>query len=158
MLGWFRYNNARLYLFWFWWFYKGNCRRGGCGTSHWSIGRSIIKYKRGSQIIADSIIKEGIVEVNESLISGEENSITKKEGDILYSGSFIISGNCICRVERVGDDNYSAKITNEAKYVKKVNSEIMRTLNKVIKVMSIIIVPIGVIIKVIYEDINDYLF
>ena len=52
----------------------------------------IINYKRGSQIIADSIIKEGIVEVNESLISGEENSITKKEGDILYSGSFIVSG------------------------------------------------------------------
>jgi len=106
----------------------------------------IIKYKRGSQIIADSIIKEGIVEVNEALISGEENSITKKEGDILYSGSFIVSGKCTCRVERVGNDNYSAKITKEAKYLKKVNSEIMRTLNKVIKVMSIIIVPIGIIL------------
>ena len=106
----------------------------------------IIKYKRGSQIIADSIIKEGIVEVNEALISGEENSITKKEGDTLYSGSFIVSGKCTCRVERVGKDSYSSKITNEAKYIKEVNSEIMRTLNKVIKVMSIIIVPIGIIL------------
>ena len=71
----------------------------------------IIIYKRGNQIIADSIIKEGIIEVNESLLSGEENLITKKEGDMLYSGSFIVSGRCTCRVERVGIDNYSSKIT-----------------------------------------------
>ena len=106
----------------------------------------IIKYKRGSQIIADSVIKEGFVEVNESLISGEENSIVKKEGDYLYSGSFIVSGNCTCRVERVGIDSYSSKITKEAKYIKKINSEIMRTLNRVVKIMSIIIVPIGIIL------------
>ena len=106
----------------------------------------IINYKRGNQVIADSIIKEGVVEVNESLLSGEENSVVKKEGDILYSGSFIISGKCTCRVERVGIDNYSSKITKEAKYIKKVNSEIMETLNKIIKVMSIIIVPVGIIL------------
>ena len=106
----------------------------------------IINYKRGNQVIADSIIKEGVVEVNESLLSGEENSVVKKEGDILYSGSFIISGKCTCRVERVGKDNYSSKITIEAKYIKKVNSEIMKTLNKIIKVMSIIIVPVGIIL------------
>ena len=106
----------------------------------------IINYKRGNQVISDSIIKEGVVEVNESLLSGEENSVVKKEGDILYSGSFIISGKCTCRVERVGKDNYSSKITIEAKYIKKVNSEIMKTLNKIIKVMSIIIVPVGIIL------------
>ena len=106
----------------------------------------IINYKRGSQIIADSVIKEGIVEVNESLISGEENLITKKEGDFLYSGSFIVSGKCICRVERVGVDNYSSKITKEAKYIKKINSEIMKTLNRIIKIMSIIIIPIGILL------------
>ena len=106
----------------------------------------IIKYKRGSQIIADSVIKEGIVEVNESFISGEENLITKKEGDMLYSGSFIVSGRCTCRVERVGIDNYSSKITKEAKYIKKVNSEIMKTLNRIIKIMSIIIIPVGILL------------
>lgn len=106
----------------------------------------IIKYKRGSQIIADSVIKDGFVEVNESLISGEENSIVKKEGDYLYSGSFIVSGNCTCRVERVGIESYSSKITKEAKYIKKINSEIMRTLNRIVKIMSIIIVPIGIIL------------
>jgi len=106
----------------------------------------IIKYKRGSQIIADSVIKDGIVEVNESFISGEENIIIKKEGDMLYSGSFIVSGKCTCRVERVGIDNYSAKITKEAKYIKKVNSEIMKTLNRIIKIMSIVIIPIGILL------------
>ena len=106
----------------------------------------IICYKRGSQIIADSVIKEGIVEVNESLISGEENAVTKKEGDMLYSGSFIISGKCIARVDRVGIDSYSSKITREAKYIKQVNSEILKTLNRIIKIMSIIIIPIGILL------------
>ena len=104
----------------------------------------IIVYKRGNQVIADSVIKEGIVEVNESLLSGEENSITKKQGDMLYSGSFIVSGKCVSRVDKVAMDNYASKITNEAKYVKKVNSEIMKTLKKIIKIISIIIVPLGI--------------
>ena len=106
----------------------------------------IIKYKRGNQIVADSKILEGTVEVNESLISGEENTITKKVGDMLYSGSFVASGECVSRVENVGKNNYASKITKEAKYMKKINSEIMITLSKVIKVMSIIIVPLGIIL------------
>lgn len=106
----------------------------------------IVSYKRGNQVVADSIIKDGIVEVNESLISGEENAITKHIGDTLYSGSFIVSGKCISKVERVGKDNYASKITDGAKYVKKVNSEIMKTLKKIIKIISIIIVPLGIIL------------
>ena len=104
----------------------------------------IIIYKRGNQIIADSIIKEGIVEVNESLLSGEENLIQKKVGDILYSGSFVVSGKCIAKVEKVAINNYASKITREAKYIKKVNSVIMKTLKKVIKIISIIIIPLGI--------------
>ena len=106
----------------------------------------IIKYKRGNQVIADSIILEGTIEVNESLLTGEENSIVKHKGDILYSGSFIISGNATCRVDKVGKNNYASKITDEAKYVKKVNSEIMKTFKKIIKVLSIVIVPLGIIL------------
>ncbi|MBE6138960.1 MAG: HAD family hydrolase [Firmicutes bacterium] len=106
----------------------------------------IIIYKRGNQIIADSIIKEGTVEVNESLLSGEENSITKKVGDMLYSGSFVVSGKCTAKVEKVAINNYASKITSEAKYVKKVNSEIMNTLKKIIKIISIIIIPLGIIL------------
>lgn len=106
----------------------------------------IIIYKRGNQVVADSIIKEGSVLVNESLISGEENQIEKHAGDFLYSGSFIVSGNATCKVERVGIDNYSTKIMNEAKYVKLVNSQIMYTLNKIIKYISIIIIPLGLML------------
>lgn len=106
----------------------------------------IINFKRGNQVVADSIIREGTVQVNEALISGEENSITKQPGDSLYSGSFIVSGNCIAKVEKVGKDNYASKITREAKYIKKVNSEIMDTLGHIIKIMSIIIVPLGIIL------------
>ena len=106
----------------------------------------IIIFKRGNQVVADSIIKEGTVEVNESLLSGEENSITKHAGDSLYSGSFIVSGKCTCKVERVGENNYASKITKQAKYIKKVNSEIMKTLKKIIKIISIIIVPLGIVL------------
>ena len=106
----------------------------------------IIIYKRGNQVITDSIIKKGTVEVNESLLSGEENSITKKVGDMLFSGSFIVSGKCTCRVDKVASNNYASKIVSEAKYIKKVNSEIMFTLNKIIKIISIVIIPLGLLL------------
>ena len=106
----------------------------------------IVCFKRGNQVIADSIICDGTVEVNESLLSGEENSVIKHVGDFLYSGSFIVSGNCTAKVERVGKDNYANKITAEAKYVKKVNSEIMNTFKKIIKIISIVIVPVGIVL------------
>ena len=106
----------------------------------------IINFKRENQVIADSKILEGTVEVNESLLSGEQNSITKHVGDNLYSGSFIVSGKCTARVEKVGANNYASKITSEAKYIKKVNSEIMKTLKKIIKIISILIVPLGIIL------------
>lgn len=106
----------------------------------------IINFRRGNQVIADSIILDGTVEVNESLLSGEENLVTKHVGDFLYSGSFIVSGKCISKVERVGSDSYASKITSEAKYIKKVNSEIMNTFKKIIKIISILIIPIGLIL------------
>ncbi len=119
----------------------------------------IIVYKRGSQIIADSIIKDGTVKVNEALLSGEENLITKKVGDFLYSGSFVVNGKCTAKVEKVGEDNYASKIVKEAKYIKKVNSEIMDTLKKIIKILSIIIVPIGLLLFIkqynLYHDLNN---
>ncbi len=106
----------------------------------------IIVYKRGNQIVADSKILEGTIEVNESLLSGEGDSITKTVGDYLYSGSFIEGGKCIAKVEKVGENNYASKITKEAKYIKKINSLIMDTLKKIIKILSIIIIPIGLIL------------
>ena len=106
----------------------------------------IVKYKIGNQIVADSIILDGIVEVDESFITGESNHVLKEKGDMLLSGSFIVSGSCICKVEHVGLDNYTSKISNEAKYIKKINSVILNTLNKIIKIISFVIIPIGIIL------------
>ncbi len=104
----------------------------------------VIELNTGNQIAADSIIVEGNVQVNEALITGEPDSIYKKEGDRILSGSYVVSGRCIAKVEHIGEDNYTAKISSGAKYVKKVNSEIMRTLNKIIKFLTFAIIPIGI--------------
>lgn len=103
----------------------------------------IILLKRGSQIPSDCVVVSGECNINESLLTGESDLILKKCGDQLYSGSFVSSGECYARVNRVGNDNFASKINREAKYIKKVNSEIMTTLKKIIKVCSIIIFPVG---------------
>ena len=105
----------------------------------------IIKLSMGHQIIVDSTIIEGELEVNESLITGESDSIRKKVGDTLLSGSFIIAGNAIAQVIHVGEDNYAAKITKEAKYDKPVNSVIMESFTKLLKILSLLLIPIGAI-------------
>ena len=105
----------------------------------------VIKYKIGNQVIVDSRILEGEVEVNESFITGESETVHKKVGDILLSGSFIVSGVVICEVKNVGKDNYIEKISKGAKYFKKANSEIKTSLDKIIQFMSIAIIPIGII-------------
>ena len=106
----------------------------------------IIKYKLGNQIVVDSIILDGLVEVNESFITGESDPITKKKGDTLLSGSFVISGNCYAKVEHIKEDNYSSKISKEAKYIKKVNSVLLDSLNTIIKVLSWVIIPLGILL------------
>ena len=78
----------------------------------------IIIFKPGNQVLTDSIVLEGNVEVNESFITGESNTILKKVGDTLLSGSFIISGSSICKVIHVGENNYVNKISSDAKYIK----------------------------------------
>ena len=104
----------------------------------------IIEFHTGSQVATDSIVIEGTVQVNESFITGEPDSIEKKEGEMLLSGSYIVSGKCIAKVEHIGEENYTAKISSGAKYVKKVNSEIMTALNKIIKFLTFAIIPIGI--------------
>lgn len=106
----------------------------------------IIFYENGNQIVADSVIIEGKCEVNESLLTGEPDLITKKEGDMLLSGSYLVSGKCTARVEHVGQNNYASKLLKGSKYIKKTKSEIMTTLNKIIKIISIAIVPIGALL------------
>lgn len=106
----------------------------------------VIKLDLGDQVVTDSIILEGSVEVNESFITGESDPIIKKKGDTILSGSFIVSGSCYAKVEHIGSDNYISTISSEAKYNKQVNSVIMDSFNKLLKILSIVIVPIGIIL------------
>ena len=106
----------------------------------------IIKLNSGNQIVTDCIVKKGEVLVNESFITGEEENVLKQEGEMLLSGSFIVSGNCLAQVEHIGYDNYTAKISHDTKYIKEVSSEIMRSLNKIVKTISCVIVPLGILL------------
>ena len=108
----------------------------------------VIKLSLGHQIAADSIVLDGEIEVNECLITGESDSIKKKKGDELLSGSYIVSGNALAQVIHVGSENYVAKISNEAKYKKDVNSVVMESFTKMLKVLSILIIPIGIIMLI----------
>ena len=112
----------------------------------------IIKLSLGHQIVADSIVLDGEIEVNESLITGESDAIKKSKGDELLSGSFIVSGKATAQVINVGKDNYVSKISNEAKYKKDVNSMVMDSFTKMLKILSILIIPIGIVMLI-----NQYL-
>lgn len=104
----------------------------------------IMVLEAGRQICADAIVISGSVEVNESMITGESDPIVKKAGEELLSGSFVVSGKCEAKVIRVGAEGYASKIASGARYIKKTNSEILRSLRAIIRLMSIIVVPLGV--------------
>lgn len=106
----------------------------------------VLKFKMGNQVVVDSVILDGTVEVNESFLTGEVDPIPKGVGDTILSGSFIVSGSCYARVENIGSDNYISKISSEAKYNKKVNSVIMNSFEKMLKVLSVVIVPVGILL------------
>lgn len=106
----------------------------------------IIELESGHQIVCDSIVRSGIVEVNESLITGESDAITKKAGDTLLGGSFIVSGSCLAQVIHVAEENYVSVISKEAKYVKKTPSLIMSSFEKILKIISFMIIPLGIML------------
>ena len=103
-------------------------------------------YELGNQVVTDVKVLSGKVEVNESFITGEADTVYKKKGDMLLSGSFIVSGNCYAKVEHVGMDNYTAKISANTKKIKNNSSEIMRSLNKIITTVSFLIIPLGILL------------
>ncbi|MGO0883624.1 HAD-IC family P-type ATPase [Clostridioides difficile] len=108
----------------------------------------IMILKTGNQICADSKVLEGQLEVNESLITGESDIIVKSKGDFLYSGSFVVSGDAFVKVENIGKDNYANKIASDAKISKKHNSQLRNSLNTILKVVGVIIIPLGIILFV----------
>ena len=103
----------------------------------------LIFLKAGEQVPTDAKILEGSLEVNESLLTGEADNLPKNTGDELFSGSFVTAGQACCQIIHVGSDNYASRITSEAKEFKRHNSELRNSLNAILKVISIIIVPLG---------------
>ena len=106
----------------------------------------IVCLKTGDQVPADAKVLEGSIEVNESLLTGESDNLPKNVGDELFSGSFVTAGEACCQIIHVGKDNYAAQITSEAKEFKRHNSELKNSLNAILKVISIIIVPLGALL------------
>ena len=106
----------------------------------------IIEFSQGNQIPVDSVLISGECDVNESLLTGESDAIHKRPGDMILSGSFVVSGKCLARTEHVGADNYASKISAEAKNAKNINSEIMITLRFIIRALAFIILPLTVLL------------
>ncbi len=113
----------------------------------------LIKVSLGSQIVCDSIVIEGNVEVNESFITGESKTIQKKKGDSLLSGSFIVSGECKARVTHVGNDNYINTLSNEAKKMNENKSVIFNSFESLVRILSYILIPLGIMLFI-----NQYIF
>lgn len=109
------------------------------------LGDTIL-LKQGDQIPSDSYVIQGEVEVNESLLTGESDSIVKSYEDKLLSGSYIVSGKCYAIVEKVGNDNFASQILSATKQEKENNSELLNSMKKVTKFTSFVIIPVGIIL------------
>lgn len=106
----------------------------------------LVRLGAGNQIPADAVVVEGRVMVNEALLTGEAEEIQKKAGEELLSGTFVASGECLARLTRVGVESYASKLTLEAKAMKRgEQSEIIRSLNKIVKMAGVAIIPIGIV-------------
>ncbi len=106
----------------------------------------LLVFSIGNQVVVDSVVLDGEVEVDESFITGESETVFKKKGDMILSGSFIVSGSAKCKVEHIGRDNYTAKIASDTKYIKPISSEIMRSLNKIVQTISFLIIPVAILL------------
>jgi len=105
-------------------------------------------FASGNQIYADAVVLSGYVQVNEALITGESDEITKIEGDRLLSGSYIVSGSCRARLDRVGRDSFVSKLALEAKKMNKgrQQSEMMRSLTRLVQIIGLVIIPFGLLL------------
>lgn len=107
----------------------------------------IVIFEAGNQVCADAEVCAGEVQVNESLLTGESDESTKRKGDQLMSGSFIVSGQCHARLDKVGADSYISRLTLEAKAMQNTEqSEMIRSLDKLVKWVGVAIIPIGIIL------------
>ena len=107
----------------------------------------IVEFAPGDQICADAVVRQGQIQVNESLLTGEADAIKKEPGSELKSGSFVLSGHCLAQLTKVGSESYAAKLSAEAKQnMKTAKSEMMRSLTRLITVVGIMLIPMGVLL------------
>ena len=106
----------------------------------------ILRLSSGKQIPADAVVRDGLIEANESLLTGESDPIIKRAGDTLYSGSYVISGVAHAQVTAVGKDIYIQKLTNQAKKYSKPKSDLLNSLRIIIRVGGALIIPIGIVL------------
>lgn len=107
----------------------------------------VILLTAGKQICADAVVISGNIQVNESLLTGEADEVEKTVGSTLMSGSFGVSGECYARLEKVGNESYISKLSLEAKSMGgKEQSEMIRSINLIVKWVGIVIIPIGLIL------------
>ena len=100
----------------------------------------------GNQVIVDGVVAEGIVEVNESFITGESDNITKRVGDKLTSGSYIVAGVCKATVSAVGENSFISKLESSARTIKTADSRLFRLMNNIVKYISFALIPIGILL------------
>ena len=112
----------------------------------------LLVLSAGKQVCADCILKEGGVEVNESLLTGESDALVKKVGSSLFSGSFVVSGTCKAKVEKIGGDSYIEKLSKQAKVYKKPQSKILKALNLIIKIVIVLVIPMAICLFMIQQD------
>ena len=107
----------------------------------------IVEFIPGDQICADGVLRSGFLQVNEALVTGEADAITKNPGDTLLSGSFVVAGKGRVQLTKVGDDAFAARLAAEAKKDPKVaKSEMMRSLDKLIRIIGFALIPIGIVL------------
>lgn len=119
----------------------------------------ILLVESGVQVCSDCIVLESDgMEVNESMLTGESKPVRKKPGDKLMSGSFLVAGNGVGRVEHVGDDNYATELAKKAKSKKRATSEMQRSIKRIIKVLGILIIPIGILLFISQKSVDGITF
>ncbi len=105
----------------------------------------VMRIEMGKQVLSDGIVLSGLAEANESMLTGESDAIKKTEGDTVLAGSYLVSGSILVKVIRVGEDNYVHKIEKAAKGFKKPASNLFRDMNRLIKYIGIMLVPMALI-------------
>ena len=116
----------------------------------------VILLTAGRQICADAVVIDGSIQVNESLLTGEADEVEKPVGSTLMSGSFVVSGECYARLEKVGNESYISRLSMEAKSMgSKEQSEMIRSINQIVKWIGIVIIPIGIILFWQSHFVND---